>query len=257
MPNTPGLLKLKWPAALLGIALGGFFDGILLHQILQWHHLLSNVNAVQDMRMQIMADGIFHMLMYVIAAIALVKLWRARAATSQAGAGSTLGGYALLGFGMWHIADSLLSHWLLGIHRVRDSAPNPLVWDLLWFFIFGVLPILAGWLVLRKPQTPPGGGKRAAAMLGLATAIAGPIAALPAASDPNQIVVLFAPGISGAQAFNALAKVDARVVWVDRSGGMWAVQMDHPSKAWQLYRSGAMLVSNTGFAWGCFSWTKT
>jgi uncharacterized membrane protein len=27
---------------LLGFALGGFFDGILLHQILQWHHLLSS-----------------------------------------------------------------------------------------------------------------------------------------------------------------------------------------------------------------------
>lgn len=30
----------RWGAA-LGFALGGFFDGILLHQILQWHHLLS------------------------------------------------------------------------------------------------------------------------------------------------------------------------------------------------------------------------
>ena len=27
----------------LGLGLGGFVDGILLHQILQWHHMLSNV----------------------------------------------------------------------------------------------------------------------------------------------------------------------------------------------------------------------
>ena len=27
---------------LLGIGLGGFVDGIVLHQILQWHHLLSS-----------------------------------------------------------------------------------------------------------------------------------------------------------------------------------------------------------------------
>jgi uncharacterized membrane protein len=27
---------------LLGIGLGGFFDGIVLHQILQWHHMLSD-----------------------------------------------------------------------------------------------------------------------------------------------------------------------------------------------------------------------
>jgi uncharacterized membrane protein len=27
-----------------GLGLGGFIDGILLHQILQWHHMLSGVD---------------------------------------------------------------------------------------------------------------------------------------------------------------------------------------------------------------------
>ena len=31
----------KLPAFLLGIGLGGFIDGIVLHQILQWHHMLT------------------------------------------------------------------------------------------------------------------------------------------------------------------------------------------------------------------------
>jgi uncharacterized membrane protein len=26
---------------LFGLGLGGFFDGIVLHQVLQWHHMLS------------------------------------------------------------------------------------------------------------------------------------------------------------------------------------------------------------------------
>jgi uncharacterized membrane protein len=26
---------------LFGLGLGGFFDGIVLHQILQWHHMLT------------------------------------------------------------------------------------------------------------------------------------------------------------------------------------------------------------------------
>ena len=30
------------PGILLGVGLGGFVDGILLHQILQWHHMLSS-----------------------------------------------------------------------------------------------------------------------------------------------------------------------------------------------------------------------
>ena len=62
----------RWSGYLLGFAFGGFFDGILLHQILQWHHLLSAING-QDIRFQVAADGYFHAFMYVIAA---VGLWR-------------------------------------------------------------------------------------------------------------------------------------------------------------------------------------
>jgi uncharacterized membrane protein len=33
----------KASGLLFGIGLGGFLDGIVLHQILQWHHMLSHV----------------------------------------------------------------------------------------------------------------------------------------------------------------------------------------------------------------------
>ena len=48
---------MRW-SGLLGFALGGFFDGILLHQILQWHHLLSLVPGMVDLRVQICGTGI-------------------------------------------------------------------------------------------------------------------------------------------------------------------------------------------------------
>lgn len=58
MPGTqaPSPRGLARAAVLRGAALGGFFNGILLHQILQWHHLLSNVEgaAFQDLRMQLL-----------------------------------------------------------------------------------------------------------------------------------------------------------------------------------------------------------
>ena len=252
---------LRWAAILLGFSLGGFYDGILLHQILQWHHLLSNVGAVNDMRTQVLFDGIFHALMYVVAAVALAKLWKARAAANGPGAGRQLWGYALLGFGLWHIVDSVVSHWITGIHRIKIDSPNPLAWDLLWVIAFGIVPVLIAWRMLRKGASGGGGssgsnGRRAAATLGVAALVAGSIAAVPAASDPSQIVVLFAPGVPGHQAFNALASVDARVLWVDRSGGMWAVRMDDPKLANKLYQHGALLVSNTGFSLGCLTWTK-
>ena len=66
----------RW-GAVLGFALGGFFDGILLHQILQWHHLLSLVPGIADLRLQVLWDGYFHASMYAIAAVSLWGLWRA------------------------------------------------------------------------------------------------------------------------------------------------------------------------------------
>ena len=67
-----------WAGAILGFALGGFFDGILLHQILQWHHLLSLVPGIGDLRAQVMWDGVFHALMYVALLAAVVLAIRKR-----------------------------------------------------------------------------------------------------------------------------------------------------------------------------------
>jgi hypothetical protein len=38
-------IALRWPAYILGFGMGGFFNGILLHQVLQWHYLLSSVRS--------------------------------------------------------------------------------------------------------------------------------------------------------------------------------------------------------------------
>jgi hypothetical protein len=75
---------------LLGLAFGGFFDGILLHKGLQWHHLLSGLSGGRrgDLRVQLLADGLFLALMYVVAAVALVLLVRRRARRAAPGAGT-------------------------------------------------------------------------------------------------------------------------------------------------------------------------
>ncbi|KQP23337.1 DUF2243 domain-containing protein [Pseudorhodoferax sp. Leaf267] len=252
-------------AALLGLSLGCFFDGILLHQVLQWHHLLSDVRlaALQDMRMQMLADGLFHLLMYVVAGVALVGLWRARHALQEGpGAARRLGGAALAGFGGWHILDAVLSHWLTGIHRVRGDAADPLFWDLLWFAVFGLLPLAIG-LWLRRGAPPGAGPGRLAAhgaraMVGALVVVtlgaATMAATWPAGDQPS--LVVFGPGIHGAEAFNAVAQVDARVLWADRSGDVWLVQLPAGDTAWRLVRSGAWLVGGSWAGWGCANWTR-
>jgi uncharacterized membrane protein len=49
---------------LFGLGLGGFFDGIVLHQILQWHHMLTSAgyraDSVHNLEVNTLWDGIFH-----------------------------------------------------------------------------------------------------------------------------------------------------------------------------------------------------
>ena len=59
----------------LGIGLGGFFDGIVFHQILQWHHLVSTVYApdsLPNIQFNTLMDGLFHAATYAFVIVGLV-----------------------------------------------------------------------------------------------------------------------------------------------------------------------------------------
>ncbi|AEG91161.1 DUF2243 domain-containing protein [Ramlibacter tataouinensis] len=250
-PPSPGR-----PGFLLGLALGGFFDGILLHQVLQWHHLLSGLDdgPLRDLRLQILADGLFHAAMYLVAAAGLLLLWRARAALGQAGAGRRLLAAVLAGFGGWHVLDTLLSHWLTGIHRVRMDVADPLPWDLLWLALFGLLPLAAAAWLRRGAARGPGAGVAAVAVAALAV-VAGLQAAQPPAGG-DDLLVVFRPGVGAAQAMAVLGRIDARVVWTDRGGAVWAVKASPQAPVGPLYRGGALLVSRSAVSLGCLSWSQ-
>ena len=253
-----GSRRLPWAAALLGFGLGGFFDGILLHQILQWHHLLSGLEgeAFRDIRVQILADGLFHALMYVIAAFGLWLLWRSRHALGAAGAGRLLVANAFIGFGVWHGVDALVSHWLTGIHRIRMDSSHPLLWDVLWLVAFGLVPAAFG-LAMRRGGGP-GEHRRGAgiaAMLAFAVLAAGAVSTLPP-PGLSQVMVYFGPGARPERVFAAAAAVDARIVWTDRSGELWAFDLADVKDAPRLYGHGAWFVGNTVFPAGCLAWSR-
>ena len=246
----------EWSGLSLGFGLGGFFDGILLHQVLQWHHLLSGVEQARvDVRILIMTDGLFHVLMYVIAGIGLVLLWRARTEFSGPSADRRMFANALIGFGVWHIIDSILSHWLLGIHRIRMDVDNPLLWDIVWFILFGIVPTIIGWMTRRNG---PAGGRRqpsSTIVLVLAVGAMGPLSILPP-SDRSQVIVLFRPDLTERDAVAAIAELDGRLIGSDSSGQLWAIDMGPDDNPLEFYRYGAMLVSNSMLPLGCFNWTK-
>jgi uncharacterized membrane protein len=239
----------------LGFALGGFFDGIVLHQVLQWHHLLSGVapgGTVPDLRFQIVADGLFHVAHYLFAALGLWLLWHGRTAAGAPGADRRLAALALLGFGAWHAVDAVLSHWLLGLHRIRMDTALPLLWDLLWLVPFGLLPLAAGAWILRRPGT--GRGRASLAGLVLAVLAGAPAAALPPRGNDGLALVVFRPGMELGAIVAAVDQVRGRLVWSDAAGGVWLVATGtNPAR---LYRHGALMVSGGNVGLGCIEWTK-
>jgi uncharacterized membrane protein len=241
-------------AAVTGVGLSGFFDGILLHQVLQWHHLLSLVpgETWRSIENQILADGLFHVLMYGVTAIGLLLLWRARQDLSKDGAGARhVGGGFLLGFGIWNIIDVGFFHWILGIHRIRVDVPEPLIYDLGWLGLLGLVPLAVAWLLLKGSGRGLG-GRKAAAILGLAALFVAPIASLPPPGSSTALV-LFAPEKGSASAFAAAHQAGTPVLWMNAQGTVAAVDLTNPSGRRALYLSGARLVTRSPALAGCLA----
>lgn len=144
-----------------GLGLGGFFDGIVLHQILQWHHMVSSVyspDTMRNLRINTFGDGLFHASTYLFVVIGLVLLWRSGSRTHVRWSAKLLLGTLLLGFGAFNVVEGLIDHQLLGVHHVNEIAPpaQRIYWDL-GFLAWGVAMLLGGWWLLRigRGETPP------------------------------------------------------------------------------------------------------
>lgn len=136
-----------WAGLVLGAGLGGFVDGIVAHQLLEWHHLLSGwYPAASAMRINMVADGLFH-LACLLAVLVGIGLLASSPVESSPGAGHQLVGWMLAGWGWFNLAEGLVNHQLLGIHHVRPG-PHELAYDL-GFLALGILLIVGGSLLGR------------------------------------------------------------------------------------------------------------
>ncbi|GMA87685.1 hypothetical protein GCM10025868_29350 [Angustibacter aerolatus] len=149
------------PGVVLGVGLGGFVDGIVLHQVLQWHHLLSSrvrVDTVPGLKMNTLADGLFHVVTWLAVLIGLSLLYsRVTQARGRLWGSRALWGWVVLGWGLFNLVEGLLDHRLLGIHHVR-SGVHQTAWDV-GFLALGAALVAVGWLVQRGAEP----GRRAAA----------------------------------------------------------------------------------------------
>ena len=150
---------------LLGTGLGGFVDGIVLHQILQWHNMLSSVRPPDDlvsMKYNMIWDGLFHAFTWLVTAAGVWRLFRAGARPDVVWSGKTLTGAMALGWGLFNFSEGLIDHQIAGLHHVHPGQ-GQLAWDL-GFLAFGVALMIAGWGAIRAGRSdasPRGGHSRA------------------------------------------------------------------------------------------------
>jgi uncharacterized membrane protein len=146
------------PSFVLGLGLGGFIDGIVLHQILQWHHMLTGDNGgepmdtVAGLETNTLVDGLFHVATWILVLSASVLLVRAWQRGELAPPWRMHVGLLLAGWGVFNLVEGLVDHQLLGIHHVRDDLGAPLGWDL-GFLAFGALLVVGGWVLARTRRS--------------------------------------------------------------------------------------------------------
>ena len=142
---------------MLGLGLGGFFDGILLHQVLQWHHMVTSAgypaNSVENLKLNTLLDGLFHLTTYIFVAIGLLILWRAAQQRHARWSGKMLAGTMFMGFGVFNLVEGIIDHHLLGLHHVNETVPQVqwIYWDV-GFLIWGAAMLVIGWLLLQAGQ---------------------------------------------------------------------------------------------------------
>ncbi|MEJ7557948.1 MAG: DUF2243 domain-containing protein [Pedobacter sp.] len=139
--NTAGMV--------LGIGLGGFVDGIVLHQLLQWHEMLSaKIPATNYVgkSVNMFWDGVFHAFCFLVVLLGLMLLWRAATSSIALKSGRLLIGGMLSGWAMFNLVEGTIDHHLLKLHNVMEYAPDH---DIANFTFLGgsVLMLLFGtWL---------------------------------------------------------------------------------------------------------------
>ena len=141
-----------WGTVLLGLGLGGFFDGIVLHQILQWHHMVTSAgypaNAVANLELNTLLDGLFHTSTYIMTAVGIGLLWSATRLPYLRWPTLLLIGGLLVGWGTFNVVEGIVDHHLLGLHHVKEDSTNPLAWDL-GFLAWGAIMLVGGLALMR------------------------------------------------------------------------------------------------------------
>ncbi|MFW5967976.1 MAG: DUF2243 domain-containing protein [Persicimonas sp.] len=144
-------------AIFLGLGFGGFFDGIVFHHLLQWHHMLSSVvppDSMEAMRTNMRWDGYFHAFSLLMVLLGTFIVYSAGRKRYPLPSSRWLSGWLIFGWGLFNLVEGILNHHILQIHTVRyqndvlGGEPS-LAWALTFLILGGVGLMLLGYAIAR------------------------------------------------------------------------------------------------------------
>lgn len=135
-------------AGIFGFGFSGLIDVLVIHLILQWHHLLSGIypmDTVDGLRTNIFADGLFSVGMILIAGIGAGLVWQSERRAETPLPVRPIAGAAVIGLGVFDLYDAIVDHALLGLHQPLSQGGqyNP------HWTVVSILIILAGLYIYR------------------------------------------------------------------------------------------------------------
>lgn len=151
-------------AGVFGFGFSGLIDVLVLHHVLQWHHLLTGLypmDTVSGLRTNVLADGLFSLVMLVVMGVGAGLLWQAERRTDAPLAVRPVAGAAIIGLGIFDVYDAVVDHALLGLHQPVGAGGQPFSlggqYNPHWLVV-SLLFVGAGYYVYRTGLQEAGGG---------------------------------------------------------------------------------------------------
>lgn len=154
--GKPNPFPLLTASLIIGMGVGGFIDGIVFHQILQWHEMLSNQippDTLLRKSVNMFWDGIFHAFCLLVVLTGIVLLWKAGRTKNADLSSNVLLGGLLGGWAAFNVVEGVIDHHILELHNVREVADEHWVWNYGLLLFSGVTGAIA-WRSLRHVFVP-------------------------------------------------------------------------------------------------------
>lgn len=138
---------------LLGVGMGGFVDGILFHQILQLHHMVSNIivpDTLINADINMFWDGLFDAFTWTMTLVGIILLWKAIKNEQVPKLTHVFIGSGLIGCGAFNLIEGVIDHHVFKLHHLIQRAIDPIqfYWDLT-FLASGIVLIALGYSLIR------------------------------------------------------------------------------------------------------------